>query len=82
MTDKLNALLDRLIDSTVLFDDIDLSAVAPEDLIFLLQAMRAWGFMGRGQVIELRETLSSIKTFVSHDQETLIFVGPSRPNIH
>lgn len=82
MNDKLNALLDRLIDSTVLFDDIDLSMVAPEDLVYLLQAVRAWGLMSRGVTSEVRQTLSDIQSLVQHDQETFIFVGPARPHIH
>jgi hypothetical protein len=82
MNDKLLPLLDRLTDSTVPFDDIDLSMVAPEDLIYLLQAVRAWGLMSKGLVGEVKQTLTDIKTFVKHDQETLIFVGPARPRVH
>jgi hypothetical protein len=82
MNDKLLALLDRLMDSTVPFDDIDLSLVAPEDLIYLLQAVRAWGLMSRGVTGEVRQTLADIKQLVTHDQETFIFVGPARPYVH
>lgn len=81
MSEKLKALLDRLFDPSVEFDDLDLSAVPAEDLVYLIQALRAWGFMSKGHALELSETLTEIDQFAGRKAQ-VFFLAPGLPNVH
>lgn len=81
-TDRYGSLLDRLLDPAVEFDDIDLSTVPPEDLIFILQALRGSILLSRGVAQELAVTLSDVVRYVEHSDDRLIVIGGGNNLIH
>lgn len=82
MDAKLQALLDRLFDPTIAFNDIDLSGVPSEDLIYIIQAVRAWGLMGKGHAAELSNTLSAIDQYTNRNVERTYIIAPGSHLIH
>jgi len=85
MSDKIRALLDRLLDPTVKFDEIDLTSVAPEDMVYLLQGLRGWAFQSNSMAHELRGTLDAVTETTNSQlvgQDVIVFLAPSSNRIH
>ena len=80
--DRYGPLLDKLFDPNVAFDDIDLTQVPPEDLLFILQAVRSNAMLKCGLAQELAGQLSDIQSFAEKTEGHLYVLGRPSPYVH